>query len=178
MSEYRNNKVWELPFPPTIDKEEYVWRPTVKRMGNTIPFGYKLDPENPQQMLPIPEELTALEEAKEHLKQYSLRKVAAWLSETTGRSISAAGLKWRVDHDRKFAKESAIKDYYIEKAKEYIRAAERLEEKRRGPVGYKRNENLFGKADELKGSGGTDTISGGGRESSGDYLQSKPWASD
>lgn len=164
-------KVWDLPMPPTFDKEEYIWRPAVQRYGTVIPFGYRLDPEDPQQLLPIPEELAALEEAKKHLKTYSYKKVRDWLVETTGREISVAGLRGRVKNDKRFASKSKIADYYAKQAKEFQKKAERLQNKGRGPVtDYDR--------DYLQGGSGTDTISGGRSEGPGDYLSTEPGTTD
>ena len=75
----RLKKTWTLP-PPEETEEEYIWYPVV-RVGRFIPFGYEQDPDDPDILLPIPEELELFEQAKIHLKQYSYRQVAAWLSE-------------------------------------------------------------------------------------------------
>ena len=82
MSE-RDLGAWILPQPKA--KETYVPIPKIR---NTIPFGYRQDEEDPSLLQPIPTELEALELAKKHLKQYSSRQVAAWLTTTTGRTIS------------------------------------------------------------------------------------------
>ena len=68
----------------------------IPRVSTTIPFGYIQDPEDKELLLPVPLELEALVLAKEHLKQYSYREVAAWLSTVTGRYISHMGLKKRL----------------------------------------------------------------------------------
>ena len=65
------------------------------RKTSTIPYGYKLD-DNNKTLLPIPEELTAYSKAKDYLQSCSYREVATWLSATTGRSISAQGLRKKV----------------------------------------------------------------------------------
>ena len=56
----------------------------------------KLIPDNERLLEPIVHELRALELAKQHLKQYSIRDVAQWLTRQTGRSISHMGLKKRI----------------------------------------------------------------------------------
>ena len=65
------------------------------RRTSTIPYGYKLD-DNKKTLLPIPEELEAYRKAKDYLQSCSYREVATWLSATTGRSISAEGLRKKV----------------------------------------------------------------------------------
>lgn len=75
------------------------WKP-IPRISRVIPFGYELDPEDPNTLLPIPLELQALVEAKKHVKRYSYRDVANWLSVLTGRSISHTGLKKRLEIER------------------------------------------------------------------------------
>ncbi len=65
------------------------------RKTSTIPFGYKLD-ENKKTLLPIPEELEAYTKAKDYLQSCSYREVASWLTATTGRKISAQGLRKKV----------------------------------------------------------------------------------
>ena len=71
------------------------------RISRVVPFGYKIDPDDPDLLLPIPLELEALERARRHLKNYSYRDVAKWVEEVTGRYISHIGLRKRVDNDRK-----------------------------------------------------------------------------
>lgn len=85
---------WILPQPE--DTKEYI---KIPKFGRLAPFGYKEDEEEGW-LAPIPSELDALEEAKKHLKQYSLREVAAWLSRKTGRSITATGLKERIKYEQ------------------------------------------------------------------------------
>ena len=42
---------------------------------------------------PIPEELEAIEQAKQYIKSCSYREVAGWMQRKTGRYISAPGLR-------------------------------------------------------------------------------------
>ena len=65
------------------------------RKTSTIPFGYKLD-ENKKTLLPISKELEAYTKAKDYLQSCSYREVASWLTATTGRKISAQGLRKKV----------------------------------------------------------------------------------
>jgi len=75
------------------------WR-AIPRLARTIPFGYQIDPEDNSMLIPVEFELEALAVAKKHLKHYSYRYVAEWLSEVTGRYISHVGLKKRVEVER------------------------------------------------------------------------------
>jgi hypothetical protein len=123
------NKTWKLPAPQK--DEEYEWRPVV-RVGRQVPFGYRQDPNDCDILLPIPEELDLLEEAKKYLKQYSYRDVAGWLSEESGRYISHVGLMKRVKIEQKRKREASIQRHLAEKYKKAIEKAERLESQRLG----------------------------------------------
>lgn len=120
---------WKLPSPP--EGEIYEWHPVV-RVGRHIPFGYKQDPEDLDILLPIPEELDLFEEAKKHLKQYSYRDVAAWLSEASGRYLSHVGLMKRVQIESKRKKEATNQRQPAKKYKEALQKAEKLEAQRLG----------------------------------------------
>jgi len=50
---------WILPQPE--DKKEYV---PIPRLARTVPFGYKKDENDDSWLIPIPQELEALEKAK------------------------------------------------------------------------------------------------------------------
>jgi len=74
----RVNKSWRLPKPTILNKKK-VWFPVV-RIGYSVPFGYYEDPEDKDILIPIPEELELYELAKKHLKNYTYKDVAAWLT--------------------------------------------------------------------------------------------------
>ena len=126
----KSNKTWKLPKPKMVGNE-YEWLPVV-RVGRVIPFGYRQDPEDNDILLPIPEELETLEEAKKFLKQYSYRDVANWLSEKSGRYISHVGLMKRVKLERHRKAEASTQRYYAERYKEAAAKAETLEKNRIG----------------------------------------------
>lgn len=67
----------------------------IKKKSSTIPFGYRVDEENPKLLIEVEEELQALENIIPMVvsKSLSLREGALWLSYKTGRSISHQGLK-------------------------------------------------------------------------------------
>jgi hypothetical protein len=112
--------VWILPKPNP--KKAYV---KIPRIARTIPFGYKVDEDDPKWLAPIPEELEALEKAKQYLKQYSLRNVAAWLSKVTGREISHVGLTKRIKNEQSQRQRTAA---YRQLAKRYKKALEKAQE--------------------------------------------------
>ena len=68
---------------------------SMRRTSSTIPFGYKLNEDNPELLDPIPEELQALDKILPLIKDktLSLREGSLWLTHETGRSISHMGLK-------------------------------------------------------------------------------------
>jgi len=123
-------KKWKLPAPEKSGGE-YIWHPVV-RVGRTVPFGYKQDPNDKDILLPIEEELELLEQAKKHLKKYSLRDVANWLSEASGRYISHVGLKTRIESEQKRQREASLQRYFAERYKAALRKAEELENQRIG----------------------------------------------
>ena len=69
-----------------------------KKRTKTIPFGFKQS-NDPKYLEPIREELDALNQAKEYLKNCSLRETASWLHKKTGRYISHVGLKKRIERN-------------------------------------------------------------------------------
>lgn len=126
----KTDKTWKLPKPQKIDGE-WEWVPIV-RIGKTVPFGYRQDPNDDDILLPIPEELELFELAKKHLKQYSYREVAAWLSETSGRYLSHVGLFKRVKLEQKRKSAASIQHFYAQRYKEAAEKAEKLEKIRLG----------------------------------------------
>ena len=63
-----------------------------RRVARTIPYVYKVNEEDDKMLDPIPEELEAIEQAKQYIKSCSYREVAGWMQRKTGRYISAPGL--------------------------------------------------------------------------------------
>jgi hypothetical protein len=120
---------WQLPKPKKGKQRE--WH-VIARVTQFVPFGYEVDPDNDRLLQPIPHELEALELAKRHLKQYSYREVAAWLTTQTGRSITHAGLKKRIEVERRRKKAAAIKRKLAQRLEETLREIERLEQGRVG----------------------------------------------
>ena len=130
---------WKLPQPTDL-KEDNVWVP-IPRVARTIPYGYKLDPEDNRILLPIDYELDMLEQAKKYIKQYSYREVANWLTRNTGRSISHVGLKKRLDNERQRKNKAGSLRRWADYAKKAIAKAEEIEAKR---VGAKENTSSEG----------------------------------
>ena len=125
MSDSRNDLgYWTLPLPDIEGKE---WS-RIPRVSRHIPFGYVVDSEDDDYLIPVPEELEALEMAKKHLKHYSYRKVANWLTQQTGRSISFRGLKKRIDIENKRRKVTGIKRQLARRLEKTLHPIKKLEE--------------------------------------------------
>ena len=73
-----------------------------------------------------------LEMAKEYMKEYSLRLVASWLSEHSGRYISHVGLHKRVNIEEQRRKTATTYRTYAKRAEEAAEKARKLEEDRIG----------------------------------------------
>ena len=121
---------WKLPQPTDI-KEDNEWVP-IPRISRTIPFGYEVDPDDPDVLLPIEHELDMLEQAQKYLKQYSYREVANWLTRNTGRDISHVGLRKRLMHEQQRKNKARTLRKWSEYAKKAIQKAEEIEESRIG----------------------------------------------
>lgn len=121
---------WKIPLPE-VEENEYVWKPIV-RISRIIPWGYKQDPNDEDVLLPIPEQLIVLEQAKEHLKKYSYRDVAAWLSQETNTNISHVGLYNRVKSEHKRKTKAAQLRYFAKRYREAWEKAKAIEENHTG----------------------------------------------
>ena len=120
---------WDLPKPE--EKEKIKWLP-IPRVSKTVPFGYKVDEEDDKILVPIDEELDALEQAKKYIRQYSYREVANWLSTTTERHISHEGLRKRITNERSRKKAASTKRNWAKRYEEAIATAEKIEKERVG----------------------------------------------
>tara|TARA_R110000822_G_scaffold217655_1_gene352204 strand:- start:451 stop:888 length:438 start_codon:yes stop_codon:yes gene_type:complete len=121
---------WILPQPENvIEDDDFL---PIPRISRHIPFGYKDDPEDADQLLPIPRELRALEKAKDYLKQYSLREVANWLTTQTERRISHTGLKKRIDSEQSNKRRASTLRGWAERYEKAISKAEAIERSRLG----------------------------------------------
>tara|TARA_R100000988_G_scaffold5384_1_gene3225 strand:+ start:126 stop:632 length:507 start_codon:yes stop_codon:yes gene_type:complete len=118
---------WQIPLQGKLGE----WYPVI-RVGRHVPFGYKQDKEDDMLLIPIPEELELLEKAKKFLKDYSVRQVAKWLSDQSGRDISHVGLYKRVRMEEKRRRASSNYKQYAKKYKEAARKSQKIEEKRLG----------------------------------------------
>ena len=121
---------WKLPQPTDI-KEDNEWIP-IPRISRTIPFGYEIDPDDPDVLLPVEHELDMLEKAKQYLKQYSYREVANWLTRNTGRDISHVGLRKRLDNERQRKNKAASLRRWAKYAEKAIAKAQEIDRKRLG----------------------------------------------
>ena len=132
---------WKLPQPTDI-KEDNEWIP-IPRISRTIPFGYEVDPDDPDVLLPIEHQLDMLEQAKKYLKQYSSREVANWLTRNTGRDISHVGLRKRLDNERQRKNKAASLRRWAKYAEKAIAKAQEIDSKR---LGAKANEEDYEEA--------------------------------
>lgn len=107
-------------------KPDGVWVPIV-RISRHIPFGYRVDPNDDKVLLPIEKELDSLEKARVFLRDYSMRDVALWLEQETGRKISVEGLRKRIRRDKNRRNKLAQTRYYARLYKEALEKAEKLE---------------------------------------------------
>ena len=120
---------WTLPQLQFKDGKNWTRIPRVSR---TVPFGYTKDPEDEDFLLPVKEELDALELAKQHLRQYSYRSVADWLTKQTGRYISHTGLKKRVRVETRRKKAATFKRELARRLEKTIQEIEKAETSRTG----------------------------------------------
>ena len=125
---------WKLPQPTDI-KEENVWV-QIPRIARTVPFGYKVNEEDPDLLDPIQTELDLLEKARKHVNQYSYREVANWLSANTNRYISHVGLRKRLGNEKQRKNQARSLRKWAEYAEKAIAKAKALEKER---VGSKAN---------------------------------------
>ena len=123
---------WKLPQPTDLkDEEEKEWI-QIPRIARTVPFGYKINEDDKELLDPIPYELEAIELARKYIKQYSLRQVANWLTNKTGREISHIGLRKRLLHERQRKNKARTLKRWSEYAQKAIEKAKAIEEGRIG----------------------------------------------
>ena len=121
---------WKLPQPTDI-KEENKWV-QIPRIARTVPFGYKLNDDDPDILDPIKTELDLLEKARQHVRQYSYREVANWLVKNSGRYISHVGLRKRLDNERQRKNQAASLRKWASYAQTAISKAQEIQEARTG----------------------------------------------
>jgi len=133
---------FKMPDPVGLkDDNEWLMIPKISR---SIPFGYKAHEQDEDILVPIIEELEALELAKEYLREYSYREVAGWLSDRTGREISYIGLRKRIQKEKQRKSKAATYKTWL---KNYKKALEKLEEIESKRIGAKK-ETESGEAPE------------------------------
>ena len=130
-----NRSLGRFKLPQPLDvQEENEWL-SIPKVARTVPFGYKLNEEDPDILDPIPDELNKLKQAQNYLKQYSYREVANWLSTNTGRSISHVGLMKRLTNEQRHKKQATSLRNWADYAKKAIAKAEKIESQRTGARG-------------------------------------------
>ena len=130
---------FKMPDPVGL-KDDNEWL-TIPRISRTIPFGYKVHKEDEDILVPIVEELEALELAKDYLKEYSYREVAGWLSDRTGREISHIGLRKRIQKEKQRKSKATTYKTWL---KNYQKALEKLEEIESKRIGAKKETERTG----------------------------------
>lgn len=106
-----------------------VWVP-LPRISKIVPYGYKVSDEDPRMLEPVIFELEALEMVKKHRKAgYSWRKLARWISATTGRTISDVGLQKRIENDTRHRRKASTLANWAKRAKEALEAAKAHDER-------------------------------------------------
>ena len=121
---------FKMPDPVGL-QEDSKWL-EIPRISRTIPFGYEVHEEDEHILVPIVNELEALEVAKGYLTEYSYRDVARWLSDRTGRQISHIGLRKRIQKEKQRKSKAATYKAWAKKYETAIKKLEELEEKRTG----------------------------------------------
>ena len=129
----RNVGYFKMPDPVGL-KDDNEWL-MIPRISRTIPFGYKVHEDDEDILVPIIEELEALELAKDYLKEYSYREVAGWLSDRTGREISYIGLRKRIQKEKQRKSKATTYKTWL---KNYQKALEKLEEIESKRIGAKK----------------------------------------
>ena len=123
---------WKLPQPTDLkDEDETEWI-QIPRIARTVPFGYKVNDNDNELLDPISYELEAIELARKHVKQYSFRQVANWLTTKTGREISHVGLRKRLMHEQQRKNKARTLKRWSEYAEKAIQKAKAIEESRVG----------------------------------------------
>ena len=121
---------FKMPDPVGL-KDDNDWL-EIPRISKTIPFGYMAHKKDDKLLVPIIEELEALELAKEYLNEYSYREVAGWLSERTGREISHVGLRKRIQTEKQRKSKATTYKTWLKKYETALNKLEEIESKRTG----------------------------------------------
>ena len=123
---------WKLPQPTDLkDEDETEWI-QIPRIARTVPFGYKVNDNDTELLDPISYELEAIALARKHVKQYSFRQVANWLTTKTGREISHVGLRKRLMDEKQRKNKARTLRKWSEYAEKAIQKAKAIEEGRVG----------------------------------------------
>ena len=121
---------FKMPDPVGL-KDDNEWL-EIPRISKTIPFGYTEHKTDDKLLIPIIEELEALELAKEYLNEYSYREVAGWLSERTGREISHVGLRKRIQTEKQRKSKATTYKTWLKQYESTLQKLEEIESKRTG----------------------------------------------
>lgn len=96
----------------------------IPKISRIVPFGYYVDENDPEMLVPNIFELEALEKAKYYRKRgYSWRKIAEWLTDITGRPISHTGIRKRIGFDKGYKRKATRFEVWAGKYETTIRKA-------------------------------------------------------
>ena len=130
---------FKMPDPVGL-KDDSEWL-EIPRISRTIPFGYREHKTDDKLLVPIIEELEALDLAEEYLHEYSYREVARWLSDRTGREISYVGLRKRIQIEKQRKSKAATYKIWLKKYESALQKLEEIESKRTGAAKTKETRN-------------------------------------
>jgi hypothetical protein len=130
---------FKMPDPVGL-KDDNEWL-EIPRISKTIPFGYNAHKTDDKLLVPIIEELEALDLAKEYLREYSYREVARWLSDRTEREISHVGLRKRIQIEKQRKSKAATYKTWLKKYESALHKLEEIESKRTGSTKTKKTRH-------------------------------------
>ena len=116
------------------------WK-SIPKLSPHVPFGYVDAGRGDGVLDPVPYELETLAQAKIHLRRFSSRNVAAWVTEVTGRKISHTGLIKRLKNERSRQRKIETAKSWARRYAECIAQAEEFEESLKGRQTYYLDED-------------------------------------
>jgi hypothetical protein len=108
-------------------KRDGVWA-KIPKVAPTVPWGYSVDPNNSNVLVPIDICLDTLEEGRKHLKTHTQREVCNWISTRSGYPITKVILQRRVANAKRRENYAQTLKRWAAKAEEALEAARYIEE--------------------------------------------------
>jgi hypothetical protein len=100
----------------------------IPKLSSTVPWGYDVDPEHPDVLVPNEHCLDILEEGRKHLKNYTYKQVANWVTTRSGRHCPPSVLQSRVESAKRRNNYIAVLQRWARQAEEALETARRIEE--------------------------------------------------